>query len=522
VRVSTTELVARLQKTEAELATSRAEVASLAEANRALALEKAELQQRIDALCHRLYGKRAERVDPAQLAFAFEELEREQAEAHPAPQDPSEADTGEVLERRPRKGHGRKKPSKELPRERIEHRPDPKDCVCERCRAEKVVIGETTSLQYDYRPASVRVLEHARIKLACPSCKDGVVVAPPVEKLVDKGLATAGMVAHVIVSKSADHQPLYRQAEILARAGADLTDSTLLSFFNQGAALLAPLAGAVLDAILAGPFLHADETPVTMKLAPSGTQTAYLWTYSDRTQVAYRFTTSRGAEGPLAVLEAYGGYVHKDGYTGYDAGMRKGGSIYVACWAHARRKFYEALRSGASVASRMMALIAQLYQVETEAREFDDEHRCATRQARSVPLLLRIEEEAELQRRTALPKSPMGEALTYLRNQWPGLRRYVEHGMLAIDNNEAERMIKPVALGRRNWLFAGSEDGGHRAAVCYTLVNSCKRIGLDPFIYLEDVLRRVGSHPMSRVAELTPKAWKQARDAARLPVGAAL
>lgn len=512
--MSTTELLAKLEKTEAELATSRAQVASLSEANRGLALEKAELERRIDDLCHRLFGKRAERVNPAQLALAFEELEREQAQASPAPADTAEADTGEALERRPRKGHGRKKPSKELPRERIEHRPDPQDCVCDRCQAEKVVIGETTSIQYDYRPASVRVLEHARLKLACPACRDGVVVAAPVDKLVDKGLATAGMVAHVIVSKSADHLPLYRQAEILARLGVDLCDSTLLSFFNQGAALLAPVADAVLDAILAGPFLHADETPVTMKLAPSGTKTADLWTYSDRTQVAYRFTTGRGADGPLAVLAAYAGYVHKDGYTGYDAAMRKGGSTYVACWAHARRKFFEALRSGATAASRMMALIAQLYQVETEARDLDDERRRALRQARSVPLLLRIDEEAELRSKTVLPKSPMGEALTYLRNQWPGLRRYAEHGMLAIDNNEAERMIKPVALGRRNWLFAGSEDGGHRAAVCYTLVNSCKRIGVDPFTYLEDVLKRVGSHSMSRVGELTPKAWKHARDAA--------
>lgn len=513
--MSTTDLLAKLEKVEAELATSRQEVVSLAEVNRTLALANEELRRKVDSLCDRLYGRRAESVDPAQLALAFEELEREQALAAPAPSDDAEADTGEPLARRSRKGHGRKTPPKDLPRERIEHRPAPEDCVCGQCHEAKVVIGETTSLQYDYEPASVRVLEHARLKFACPTCKDGVVVAPPVEKLVDKGLATAGMVAHVIVAKSGDHQPLYRQAEILARAGADLSDSTLLSFFNRGAELLAPVAGAVLEAILAGPFLHADETPVTMKLAPSGTKTAYLWTYTDREQVAYQFTTGRGAAGPLAVLDEYTGYVHKDAYAGYDAAMRKGGSTYVACWAHARRYFFDALKAGASTAARMMALIAQLYKVEADAKDLDDGSRRALRQAKSIPILIRIDEEAELQRRTALPKSPMGEALAYLRNQWPGLKRFVDHGMLAIDNNVAERMIKPVALGRRNWLFAGSEEGGHRAAVCYTLVNSCKQLRLDPFAYVKDVLERVSSHPRSRIAELTPKGWKAARDAAR-------
>lgn len=516
------DLIARLEKSEAELAayredaaTARGEAAALAEANRALALANAALERKIDALCRRLFGKRAEHVDPAQLELAFEELERELAEASPAPSDEAEADTGEPLILVRRRGHGRRAPPKDLPRERIEHLPDPKDCVCDRCKAQKVVIGEETSEQYDFEPASLRVLVHARVKMACPDCKDGVVVAPPVEKFVDKGLATAGMVAHVIVSKAADHLPLYRQSQILSRMGADLSDSTLLSFFNQGADLLAPVADAVLAAILSSPFLHADETPVTMKLSPSGTKTAYLWTYTDRGQVAYRFTTGRGAAGPHDVLDRYGGYVHKDGYAGYDAAMRKGGATYVACWAHARRRFYEALEGGSTAAARMMALIARLYAVEAEAKGFDDDRRRALRQARSVPLLLRIEEEVELQRRTALPTSPMGAALTYVRNQWPGLRRYVGHGMLAIDNNCAERQIKPVALGRRNWLFAGSEDGGHRAAVCYTLVNSCKLLGVEPFAYMKDVLERAAAHPISRVAELTPANWKAARDATR-------
>jgi hypothetical protein len=195
--------------------------------------------------------------------------------------------------------------------------------------------------------------------------------------------------------------------------------------------------------------------------------------------------------------------------------MQKGGATYVACWAHTRRKFFDALKGGATAAAQMIALIARLYAVEDAARELDDEKRRGLRQARSVPILLRIEEEAERQRPRFTPSSHMGEALTYLKNQGPGLKRYLENGMLAIDNNVAERMIKPVALGRRNWLFAGSEDGGHRAAACYTLINSCKLLRIDPFVYVRDVLERVGSHPMSRVAELTPKRWQAARDATR-------
>ena len=506
--MSTTELIERLEKAEIELATYREQVATLSSANK-------ELRQRIDELCRKLYGKRSEQVDPAQLALAFAELEKEQAAVEAPPVDLEEADSGEPVVARKRRGHGRKSPRKDVPRVRVESRPAPEDCVCASCHADKVVIGEETSEQYDYVPSNVRVLVHARLKMACPKCREGVVVAPVAEKVVDKGLATAGMIAHVIVAKSADHIPLYRQSQILSREGVDLSDSTLLAFFNQGAALLEPIARAVFMMILERAFLHADETPVTMRLLPSGTKTAYLWTYTDRLQVGYRFTTGRGAEGPLAVLGSYGGYVHRDAYVGYDAAARKGGSLYVACWAHGRRGFIEAMKAGDVAAARMIALIALLYAVEAEAKDFDDDRRKALRQAKSVPLLLRIEEEAETQRKTALPKSPLGEALTYLRNQWAGLRRYLEHGMLSIDNNWAERAIKPIALGRRNWMVCASEDGGHRAAVCYTLVNSCKLQGINPFTYLKDVLERVGSHPMSRVRELTPLCWKAARDAAR-------
>jgi len=513
--VTTTGLAARLERAEADLATAREEAAALAEANRALRLANEELRLKVDALCRRLYGRRAEQVNPAQLALAFAELAREAGDAEaaaPAADEP-ESDGGEALAVARRPGHGRKRPPKDLPRVRVEHRPPPEDCVCGACGAQKAVIGEETSEQYDFTPASVRVIEHARLKMACPSCRDGVVVAPAPEKLVDKGLATAAMVAHVIVSKSADHLPLYRQSRILARMGADLSDSTLLSFFSRGAELLAAVADAVLAAILLSPFLHADETPVTTKLLPSGTRQSYLWTYTDRSQVAYRFTEGRGSEGPMDVLEGYSGFVHKDGYAGYDKAMRAGGATYVACWAHARRKFFEALEGGAVAAARMIALIAQLYGVEARAKDLDDGARREMRQRESLPILLRIEEERDAQHRSALPKSPMGEAVTYMRNQWPGLCRYLEHGMLAVDNNCAERMIKPVALGRRNWLFAGSQEGGERAAVCYTLVNSCKVAGVDPFAYLKDVLERVSTHPASRVGELTPKTWKAARDA---------
>jgi len=513
------ELLEQLRGREAELSIAQEQVKVLREHNARLKSENEDLKRRLDAYCHRLYGKRSEQVDPAQLALAFAELAKQdaadaaakEAEAEAAPEADSGDPVPEVKKPAPRPGHGRAKIPEHLERERIETRPSPEECFCAGCKVEKVEIGTEVSEQYEVVPAVLKVIQHVRVKMACPKCKEGVVIGPPAAKIVDKGLAGPGLVAQTIVAKFQDHLPLYRQAQIYARMGAPLTDSTLLSFINQGAALLSPIAEAVFREVLAGPFVHADETPVTMKLLPRGTKKAYLYTCTDREQVGFRFATGRSKEGPIEMLGTYSGFVHRDAYAGYIEAMKRGGATWVACWAHVRRGFHEALKTDPEGASKMLAMIQLLYRVEADARELDDAARQQARAERSVPLLERIKTELAEQARTALPSGALGQAVAYAQNQWPALIRYVEHGMLAIDNNAAERALRPIAVGRKNWLVAGSEEGGHRAAILYTLVGSCKLLNINPLEYLRDVLTRVSTHPSSRVAELTPKGWKAAR-----------
>lgn len=529
-RVTLPELLAELRSREAELRDREAELSIakeqntvLREHNARLKSEHEDLKRRLDAYCHRLYGKRSEQVDPAQLALAFAELAKQDAaaatakaaEAEAAPEADSGDPVPEVEQPAARPGHGRGKIPEHLERERIETRPPPEECFCSSCKVEKVEIGTEVSEQYEVVPSVLKVIQHVRVKMACPKCKEGVVIGPVAEKIVDKGLAGPGLLARTIVAKFQDHLPLYRQSQIYARMGAKLSDSTLLSFINQGAALLSPIAEAVFRTVLAGPFVHVDETPVTMKLKPQGTRTAYLYTCTDREQVGFRFAMGRSQQGPIDLLGDYAGYVHRDAYAGYLEAMRRGGATWIACWAHVRRGFHEALKTDTMGASKLLAMIQLLYRVEADARGLDDAARQQMRAERSVPLLTRIEAELKEQQHTALPQSALGKAVAYAQNQWPALIRYVEHGMLAIDNNEAERAIRPIAVGRKNWLVAGSEDGGHRAAILYTLVGSCRLLDINPLEYLRDVLARVSTHPASRVAELTPKAWKAARTVVR-------
>ncbi len=512
------ELLDRLRRTEEERDLAREQVTLLREANHQLRVENERLARQMDQMCRRLYGRKAEEVSPEQLALAFAQLEREEALLS-TPPTPVEIDSGEEGEgsaasappARKRKGHGRRRPLKDLPRERREHLPTEADRVCGCCHGAMVEIGEETSEQLDYVPASVKVIEHVRKKFGCPTCKEGVVIAPPPPKVVEKGLAGPGLLAHVIVSKYCDHLPLYRQEEIFEREGVNLSRSTLLNFVRDTAFLLDPIAKAVLRSILLARALHADETPVKMKLQPSGIKTAYLWTYTDREEVAFHFTTGRSRAGPMEILKGYSGYVHRDAYAGYEEAIEAGGATTVACMAHARRKIFDALNTDPERATRLLAIIALLYRVEKEAAEVEASERHRLRQERSVGLLSRLERELADVAKDVLPQSALGKAVSYAQNQWDGLVRYVTDPILAIDNNWAERALKPVAIGRRNWLFAGGEAGGQWAATHYTLVGSCKLQGINPFEYLRDVLTRVSTHPESPVEELTPRRWKAAR-----------
>jgi transposase len=515
-----------------QLEAAREQVRVLSERVRELMGENEALRARMDALCRRLYGKRSEHVDPAQLALAFAELGKEDAlPTAPAgePAAAEEPDSGEgdadakAAAPAKRRGHGRQKLPSHLPRRRVEHEPAPEDRVCSGCSKPMARIGEEVSEQLDCKPASLVVVEHVRGKYACQTCKEGVTVAAVPEKLVEKGLAAPGLVAQVVTSKFADHVPLARQEGIYAREGVELSRSTLLGIVNVAADLLAPVARAVRISALASRALHADETTVRVRTLPKGSRISYFWTYVGRRPAAkggeeceafFEYTHTRSGDAPKKVLAHYKGPLQADAYSGYDECYASGEIIEVGCWAHARRHVYEALGTDPTPASALLALIAQLYLVERDAKDLDEAARLKMREERSRPLIDRIGYKVAELHAAVLPKGPLGKALGYLVNHWKALTRFLESGFYKIDNNSAERAIRHVAVGRRNWLIAGSDEGARRAATLYTLTVSCKLADVDPFEYLRDVLERLSTTPASRAHELTPLNWKAARDRA--------
>ena len=439
------------------------------------------------------------------LELAFAQLANE-----PGPvAEPVEMDSGERpgRPRRRRPPTGRRPLPAPLPRQRVEIDVAAADQICP-CGHTKTRIGEAVSEKLDDVPASLRVIETARLKYACPRCHEGVVEAAAPPQAIEKSLAGEGLLAHVVISKYVDHLPLYRQARIFLREGLDLSRSTLCGWVADVATALAPIGEQLRREITAASYLHTDDTPVTILEERGGSRKGRLWTYLDPLgqQVVFDATETHERDGPEAFLAPFRGDLHADAYTGYDALDATGRIREIGCWAHARRGFVEALTTDVR-AALMVALIQQLYQVERAGAERSTDARRARRVEHSVPLLAKIAAERDALAQTILPKSPLGDAVRYLTNQWTALQRFVEDGRLAIDNNRAENQLRVVAVGRKNWLFAGSFEGARRAALLYSLVQSCALIGLPPFDYLKDVLLRVATHPHHRIDELTPKGW---------------
>lgn len=359
-------------------------------------------------------------------------------------------------------------------------------------------------------PATVEVVQTVRPKYSCPRCHEGVSIAPAPPQAVEKSMATEGLLAHVVVSKYADHLPLYRQERIFARHGLDLPRSTLVGFVAQTASALEPIVLELKRQVVKTDYLQTDDTSVVIldSGVGDGRFRGHFWAYLDPLgrQVVYDVTPTRERDGPQRFLQEFRGYLQADAYTGYDQLYRGGVRVEVGCWAHARRYFVEALESDKRAAV-ILELVQKLYRVEKDAKNLDADARRQLRLERSVAALDEIEHERHRLEQEVLPRSPLGEALRYLGNQWRALRRYTEDGRLRIDNNGAERQLRTVAVGRKNWLFAGSMDGAKRAALLYSLIQSCQLAGIGPFHYLQDVLLRVATHSHSRVAELTPIGW---------------
>ncbi|HEX5828617.1 MAG TPA: IS66 family transposase [Candidatus Limnocylindrales bacterium] len=504
---------ARLRERESELRTERERLAAAqAEIARLLA-ENADLRHRVDRMARRMFGQSSERLTQGQLLLAFEAAREE--EARRVEEDRLETALGEETPATPRRRRpSQKKAHANLPVREVHVEPPEADRLCG-CGEARCRIGEEVSEQLDYVPASLHVVRTIRGKFACPRCQEGVVVAPLPPQGIERSVAAPGLVAHVVASKYADHLPLYRQEEIFARAGVDLPRSTLGDLVAQAAVRLAPVARAVLAAVLAGRVVHTDDTPVTYLLQPRGRATGAVWVYvGERGEAAYDFTETRSRDGPAAILASYRGFLQADALKVYDAIYAMGDIVEVACWAHVRRYFFDALGSERERATEMLGKIRRLYAVEARARSLDEPDRVVMRLEHAKPVLGEIRAWLDRVAPTTLPKGPLGQAIAYATANWAALQRYLEHGFLDIDNNEAERALRGVAVGRKNWLFAGSAEAGRRAAVLMTLVATCKLQGVDPEAYLADVLVRVNTTPLSRLGELTPRGWKKAREAA--------
>jgi transposase len=386
---------------------------------------------------------------------------------------------------------------------------------CPQCQGELKRLGEEVSERLEYVPASLIVIEEVCQKYACPKGCTVVTAEKPTAPM-EKGLAGPGLLAQVAVSKYGDHLPLHRQADIFRRQGVEISRQTMGDWMRACADLARPLYELMKQGVLGSKAVQTDDTPVpVLDPALPRTRTGRIWTYvgdDDHPFTVYDYTPNRSRDGPEAFLKAFQGYLQADAYSGYDHFYKEPerGIVEVACWAHARRRFYEAQSSDLMRSTVMLAYIRLLYDVEREAREqkLKAEARRALRQEKSKPILEDIRAYLEREQPQVLPKSPEGEAIAYTLSNWKALVRYCEDGDLEIDNNGAERSLRGVAVGRKNWMFYGSDEGGRTAAVLTTLIATCKRLHIDPFAYLRDLFQRISDHPQNRLAELLPDQWK--------------
>jgi transposase len=390
----------------------------------------------------------------------------------------------------------------------------PQASVCPDCGGGLRKLGEDVSEVLEYVPACFRVIQHVRPKLSCRRC-ERIVQAPAPSRPIARGLAGPGLLAHVLISKYCDHQPLYRQSEIYARQGVELERSTLADWVGGTSELLGPLVEALRRHVMAASKLHADDTPVPV-LAPGNgrTKTGRLWTYvrDDRPAgdtaapaVWFAYSPDRKGEHPKQHLRMFHGALQADAYAGFNQLYEDGRIQEIACWAHVRRKFYDLQQAHASpIASEALERIAALYAIEKEIRGRPPDERQQVRHTRARPLLQSLRDWFNISLTKLSRKSDTTAAIRYALGLWEALTRYCDDGRLEIDNNAAERALRAVALGRKNYLFAGSDTGGERAAAIYSLIGTAKLNDRDPEAYLRKVLSRIADHPVNRIGELLP------------------
>jgi len=479
------------------------------------------LKAQLAALRRARFGRSSEKLDRdiEQLELAIGELEEGKAQ-HDAKHAPASSG-GSATKAAPQPQKGipvRKALPAHLPRERVDH---PAACACPQCGGARLTcIGTDEREVLEYVPSHFKVIVHARPKMSCRDCE--TITQPPLPSLpIERGIPGPGLLAHVITSKYCDHLPLHRQSVIYARDGVDLERSTMADWVGRMAFLLSPLAEAVASHVRAGEVLHADDTPVPV-LDPGRdhTKTGRLWVAVRDERpwgsgvppaVYYQYAPDRKGERAEALLHGCRGYLHADAYAGFkslyqSASLTAGAAlIEVGCWAHARRKLYEVHDATKSPrAKELLERIGGLFVIEAEIRGQSADQRFAVRQQQSVPVLAELKLHFDQTLAQVSNKSSLAAAIRYTTSRWPSMTRYVQDGRLDMTNNAAERAIRPVAIGRNNWTFAGSDTGGERAAMMYTLIETCKLNGLDPEAYLRNVIGRIADHPISKINDLLP------------------
>ena len=495
-----------LRRLEAELESQRQTLSQQADELRSGSERIEHLKLMVEKLRHVIFGAKSEKIviKLEQLELELEDEETTQAEL--------EAATDRVSPTKEPKTRPERKPLPEhLPREVVTH--IPKGDCCPECGGNLRHFGEDVSEQLEYIPESFKVIRYVRPKFSCSGC-DRVVEAPAPSRPIERGLAGPSLLAHVIVSKFADHLPLYRQSEIYGRQGVEISRSTLAGWVGASSDLLAPLVDAIQKHVLGGRKLHADDTPMPVLSPGNGkTKTGRLWTYvrDDRPAgeetapaVWFAYSEDRKGERPRQHLKTFKGALQADAYAGFH--HLYGEDIYeVACWAHARRKFHEIhVVHQSPTTTEALNRIGALYAIEDEIRGKPADLRMNIRKSRAKPLLDELRRWMEKTLRSLSSKSETAGAIRYSLSRWSALTRYTDDGMLEIDNSAAERALRAVALGRKNFLFVGSDCGGERAAAMYSLIGSAKLNGLDPELYLRTVLARIADHPVSHIQDLLP------------------
>ena len=485
--------------------------------------EREGLQHRLDLLLRRLYGPKAERFDPHQ-PWLFPELAADAATntAVAESAEPAVENQADEAVKAKRKGHGRKPLPKNLPRRRLEHTVPEAQRLCPCCGIACAKFAEDVKEQLDYKPASLFVWQHVRFKYACQQCHDHVTAAPAPVAVIDKGIPGAGLLAHIAACKYADHQPLYRLERIISRHGMELSRSTMCDWMAHVANMFRPVTDLMATLVRQSRALHTDATkmPFLDPLVPGKTRSGQMWVYvGDRDHAfnIFDFWRDHSAGGIDAFLKNhhYRGHLNADALNVYDHLFVGGDMVEVGCWTHCRRNFYDAKESDPARATFVLARIRQLYEIEAEAKKLiaegamafaaADVLRFRLRQEKSLAIVTSLCQWLEGEQTKVLPKSLIGQAINYALRHQAALTRFLSYGFLAVDNNVAEQALRHIALGRKNWLFAGSAKGAETAAILFTVTSSCHRHGLDAFAYLRDLLERLAHDGQPSAEQL--RAW---------------